>query len=50
MPARPFASFLAMPETGKQNIFVFLLFFFLVPGFLGPDLERPKSYQSFLPM
>ena len=45
MPARPFASFPASQSFSKTS--------FSSPFhalFMGPDLERPKSYQSFLAM
>ena len=45
MPARPFASFPAS-QNFKQNIF----FFAVHALFMGPDPERPKSYQSFSAM
>ena len=45
MPARPFASFPASQSFSKTS---FSSTFHAL--FMGPDLERPKSYQSFLAM
>ena len=45
MPARPFALMPWNDSRGGQKSTCSL--FFPGSGFLGPDLERPKSYQSF---
>ena len=45
MPARPFALMPWNDSVAGKNLLALL--FFPGSGFLGPDLERPKSYQSF---
>jgi len=46
MPARPFA-FVSGPS---RKALAKHLFFSSSSAFLGPDLERPKLYQSFFAM